>query len=126
MLACALPVAGHAEGIDGNRMLSICHSDTGAGFCLGYTIGQMEGLETGLIVLYSGAGKGLPVDTQDAEVFVSAALGICLPDNVEHGQIRDVFVNYLVENPQIRHEPASALYVRAMAGAFPCPDDFGD
>jgi cell division protein FtsI/penicillin-binding protein 2 len=47
-------------------------------------------------------------------------LGFCVPENVERGQIVDVTIKYLAENPQSRHESARGLTLQALQGAFPC------
>jgi hypothetical protein len=44
----------------------------------------------------------------------------CSPGSSTSNQKRDVFIAYLRSNPQSRHLGSSLLFMRAMAGAFPC------
>ncbi len=63
-------------------------------------------------------------DTEKSAAEVDAAtntlLGVCVPLEVEHGQIIDVFVKYLNATPNQRHLPARSLLYSAMLEAFPC------
>lgn len=45
---------------------------------------------------------------------------ICLPDNVNAGQILDIACQYQREKPQIRHLNAASATINALSTAFPC------
>ena len=45
---------------------------------------------------------------------------ICIPEGVTNGQIKDIVVQYIRENPQTRHESAQFLIVWSLEKAFPC------
>jgi hypothetical protein len=46
----------------------------------------------------------------------------CIPQAATTGQVRDVVVRHLRQNPEARHLVAAALIIRAMREAW-CPDD---
>lgn len=45
----------------------------------------------------------------------------CFPNGVTKGQVLDVAMQYLRQNPQYRHFSAATLVAAAYAEAFPCP-----
>ena len=45
----------------------------------------------------------------------------CLPDNATNGQMFQVFMKYLNENPPKLHMSAAVLVGEAFESAFPCP-----
>ncbi len=44
----------------------------------------------------------------------------CLPENATVGQMFDVFLKYLKDNPSKRNQTTGLLYFLAMHDAFPC------
>jgi hypothetical protein len=44
----------------------------------------------------------------------------CDPGRMASGQVRDVFVKYLRDHPEERHQIAELLFLLAMQKAFPC------
>ena len=44
----------------------------------------------------------------------------CIPQNVTTGQVKDVAVNYLRDNPETRHRDAVLLVGAALLRAWPC------
>ena len=46
--------------------------------------------------------------------------GICFPKNVNNRQIRDIYFEYLKNNPKTRHKNAGWLFILSMKDAFPC------
>lgn len=47
-------------------------------------------------------------------------LSFCIPEGVTLGQLIDVALKDLKENPQTRHEPAGSLLLKSFTAAFPC------
>lgn len=45
---------------------------------------------------------------------------MCIPDGVTNGQIRDVVLQYIRENPQTSHESSQFLILWSLSKAFPC------
>jgi hypothetical protein len=45
---------------------------------------------------------------------------LCISDNVTGGQLKDIFIKYLEDHPELRHHASTILFVNAMRGAFPC------
>jgi len=45
---------------------------------------------------------------------------ICLPAQMTTGQVRDVFLQWLSENPEIRHYSAGALVLYLLRDRWPC------
>ncbi|HAD86585.1 MAG TPA: hypothetical protein DCG48_04415 [Rhodospirillaceae bacterium] len=73
---------------------------------------------------------GYVVGAYDMHAFMAAAIKrsggkqvICGPDGLTVGQMRDVVVKYLKDNPDKRHHPASILAFAAFADAWPCPNN---
>ncbi len=46
---------------------------------------------------------------------------VCVPDDVTVGQKMDLFIKYMRDNPQERHDEAFIIFSRSMIEAFPCP-----
>jgi hypothetical protein len=94
-----LTMAGTAVGgyyETGNALHESC-SNNKYGFCLGYAAG-----------------------IADAAAFYPQPF-ICIPNEVQLGQVRDVIAAYLAEHPETRHEPAYFLANQALRAAWPCP-----
>jgi Rap1a immunity proteins len=45
----------------------------------------------------------------------------CTREGVTNGQLRDVVVKFLENDPSIRDQNAAGIILFAMVGAFPCP-----
>jgi hypothetical protein len=89
-----------AEFVTGNELYTKCTSNDPADkfWCLGFTTGVHDTLPQG--------PKGL----------------LCETPNVAAGQVLDVVVKYLRENPAYRDLPASLLAGAALGQAFPCKE----
>ena len=108
VVLAAMLVSGPALGyfMSGNDLLDRCRlvdigdyeGGVGFGFCLGYTLGI--------------------VDVMIGQEIHGSQL--CSPDNVEGGQLRDIVVQYLEENPAERHFSAESLVAKVLSEAFPC------
>jgi Rap1a immunity proteins len=87
-----------ARAYDGNELLRMCNdpNPTNSGFCLGYTNGVSDTLETFNVA--------------------------CLSLGVTTGQVRDIVIKYLRDHPDQRHHNADFLATRALLVAFPCED----
>lgn len=98
----------HLQMQTGNDALTTCTANfeteiMAASICLAW----MQGVRDGHFMTMALSGFDQPL--------------WCTPDNVTNQQLRDIFVKYLRENPERRHEMPAFLYLRAMRGAFPCP-----
>ena len=97
--AVATVVSFNAYASTGNRLLEHCLAPKGSGLavaCVSYVDGVADTL----------AG-------------ISALM--CVPGEVNVGQMRDVGVRYLQAHPETRHRPAAELFIAAWAEAWPCP-----
>jgi Ssp1 endopeptidase immunity protein Rap1a len=93
------PQLSLAAFIDGNELYNRCtQSDLGAAYCIGFTTAISDALD------------GNTVNGYDA----------CPPSTATGGQVRDIVLKYLRENPASRHESASSLAAHALHEAFPC------
>jgi len=91
----ATPVdAGYYE--TGNDVHAAC-SESVYGFCLGYAAGLADA------------------------VYFNLLSGVCIPNEVQLNQVRDVVIAYLDAHPETRHEPAYYLGRQALIAAWPCP-----
>lgn len=110
LLAGVLSGEGHAESsgaiMTGNKLLDYCSSPLGtleSGVCNGYVAAIYD-------VLLAPAAASAIIKGWFA----------CIPPGATLGQLRDVVVAYLRNNPQHRHYGAPALAALALALAFPC------
>lgn len=117
----AFPATTRAQAdVSGNYWLNKCESPNNfdAGLCLGFVVGVHTGYTSGSIMTWLSAVnqiQGASNLTYEKTVF-----RYCHPDNMTNGQLRDIFINYLKKNPEIRHKPADGLLIDAMILAFPC------
>lgn len=93
------PSAATAGFFSGNEMLTDC--SVRPSFVTGYVTGVVDG--RGL----SGS-KAINADN------------VCIPYEVEAGQLRDIFCKFLVENPAVRHYSASSLLTLALKNPYEC------
>ena len=56
----------------------------------------------------------------DALQSLSDGVGICIPNGVNGGQVRDVVCRSLSELPELRHMDAGTISMVSLAGSFPC------
>ena len=122
LAASLLPFHAMADGISGNDIYSACNSGDGGaqeGFCLGYLIGTVEGMKWGSAFTIARLTEKA-VETDDLNAFSNVVLGFCLPSDAPNGQLLDVFVKYLQDNPAIRHQSARTLVQSAFTESFPC------
>ncbi|WP_417243016.1 Rap1a/Tai family immunity protein [Celeribacter sp.] len=119
----AIPCTGYADTVTGNDLHSACTAngeikDLQFGYCIGYIGGAFEGIKFGAgAVMFQAMPESSTTEVDQAS---NAMLGFCIPENVERGQIVDVTMKYLEENPQSRHESARGLLFQALQSAFPC------
>lgn len=87
---------------DGNRLQSLCTEEgqIGLTMCMGYISGVSD-----------------TIDSSKNNLF---GYKVCQPQRVSVGQIKDISVVWLKQNPQFRHFPATVLVIAALAEAFPC------
>ena len=99
-------VAAQDDGFDiwtGNGFLRNCSGDINAenSFRLGICFGYLDGW--------------LARDAATPEFRF-----VCRPPSVPNGQVMDVLLKYLRENPETRHNSIDGAIVVALSGAFPC------
>ncbi len=85
----------HAAFKSGNDLLEYCEKEKGSfdrGVCGGYIIGVVD----------------------------NSGTQICLPDGVIVGQLQDVVVQFLKNNPNSRHYTGSSIVALSLKKAFPC------
>jgi hypothetical protein len=91
----------HADSYTGNDLLKLCTSASAndQGFCIGYSVGVFE--EIRLINVLR--------KTPD-----------CVPAGVTYGQVEDVIIKYLKDNPADRNAAAVFLTTAAIGEAWKC------
>lgn len=89
---------------DGNELLKFCTDTDPDTFYQAMCLGYIRGADATLL-LWAGANEATPY---------------CPPSNVTVGQLKDVVVSYLRRNPNIRHESAPLLILKAEIAAWPC------
>jgi hypothetical protein len=87
----------------GNGLSAYCHSPdlNYVNYCHGFINGVVEG------ILAEGE-SGLSEEH------------ICLPENVTRGQIKEIVLKYLKDNPEKLHRPSFILIFNATRKVFPC------
>jgi hypothetical protein len=102
MLGVLLPAAPSLAAFrDGNGLLQLCTATIGAqmDFCYGY------------------------IDAVTDYLVVNNVMGdisACITTELDDGQLRDLVIRFLRQNPKLRRVAASELIARALAEAFPC------
>jgi Rap1a immunity proteins len=95
--------AAQAEGYfrTGNQLYSECNSGdvTDVAMCLGYVMGILDQIE-----LYADVSK----------------TRTCIPANVTAGQVKDVVLKQMIEDPANRNLPASSIVFQAAFKAWGC------
>lgn len=107
LVAASFPTVSHASFKDGNKLLSECEAGDAPrpdnlswGACMGYIIGAADALG-----FWSAVTTGAS----------------CLPPTSQAGQVKDIVVKYLRDNPAKRHFNAHVLIYGALKDAFGCP-----
>jgi hypothetical protein len=93
----------------GNGLLATCNDSRNyynAGLCMGTILGFANGFSTGEFLFKPD--KNLE------------NMQYCFPERVNNGQIRDVVVAYLTQNPGVRHRDSGDAVVNSLRNAFPC------
>ena len=110
LLLAAIPLQATAKDtpLSGNFWFLKCTSkeNVDKGLCMGFTVGMAEA-----IVFIEGSYRKIR-----GEFFTSGSF--CVPDGVNMGQYKDIFVDYLRKHPEKRHERASVLFADAIRKAF--------
>ena len=94
--AGSLPANAAESYESGDSLVSLCEKPQDSslyGFCAGYIIGAADGLDEG---------------------------SFCPPEGHEKLQIVDVTVQWLLNHPENRQDPAHSLVAKALAESFPC------
>jgi hypothetical protein len=108
-LGTPLSAAAQNSFSTGNDLLRTCNegardSNISFGFCMGFIMGVVDGWNFAYH-LYNGQN----------------ALGLfCIPRSVNSGQLRDVIVLHLRQNPAERHHNSNDIILAALVTAFPC------
>lgn len=99
-----MPVAGHAKDTfnhSGNDLKTECEDSNpvSSGFCLGYILATMNGMEYALTL---------------------AETRVCVPATVTVGQMKDVVLAYMRRYPETRDRNMIIIMTAASAEAWPC------
>lgn len=100
---------------DGNRLLELCSnysSGVNQGLCMGFVAGYFDGYFDG--VVRTVVNYEIAPESQKRPTF-------CRAENLTVGQLRDIAVRHIEQNPDKRHLQATLLLHAAFRAAFPCP-----
>ena len=113
-IATASPAS--AEYLSGNVLYRYCTGTEGSFsqasqslLCSSYIQGAHDGLEA--------AGKYVSFKANMEEDPIRV---VCVPSGVETGQLKEIVVAHLRDNPADRNLSASVLVLAALAKAYPC------
>jgi len=111
-----------AEVDNGKTLYAACSSlknepTVQSGYCVGYFTGVWEGMKLGIAlpIMIEGGQSAAELEGMSNQL-----LRVCMPPEVERGQMIDVVIKYLDNNPAERHGPARMLTWLALLEAFPC------
>lgn len=106
VLAAMRPVPASAQFYTGNKVYTECTADENAAtynvaraLCLGFVVGVYDVV----VPLIRSSGES----------------ALCVPDGVTLGQVTDVVIKYLRDNPAKRNNPAASLVTEALLEAWP-------
>ncbi|MFZ4382868.1 MAG: Rap1a/Tai family immunity protein, partial [Sandarakinorhabdus sp.] len=101
----ASATAGYFQ--DGNKLYRVCTAEKGEAsyfqdiaFCTGYIAGVIDQIEL-------------------SSEYTKNSSQACTPENATQGQLRDILIKYLRNNPEKRNLAGSTLVVLSMLEAFP-------
>lgn len=87
----------------GNDLAEMCISDRTV--CKIFIIGMVRGIESTSLI-YSKMNEEKPF--------------FCIPPRVTNGQLAEIVIKYIKDNPKDLHKPASFLSTDAIETAYPC------
>lgn len=110
-----------AQHVTGNTFYKICDPEPGSAtaepsLCIGYMRGIMDGMVIGVATDRYAINQEPPGDS----TAILHSIGLCVSENANYGQYRDITMMYLREHPGERHWDAPTLIYLALAQAFPC------
>ena len=111
LFAILLTLPTKALAVDGGFIFAMCRENRDA--CLMYVIGVSHGSIAGWV-----GGRffdGPPHLTRS-----NPTAGSCDPENINYGQMRDIFMEYLENYPERRTGPGATLLHEALLEAFSC------
>ena len=108
LLAASLSnfASSNDDPLSARNFLDVCTDNSTRALCIGYVLGMREAsylLEHSTIEIY---GESAPFQS------------MCIPELASNGQLVDVFVKYLEENPQVHHERAMFAFIDSMRKSF--------
>lgn len=105
VVALSTPSPSYADDYTGNQMLRDCNqgNDWGSGACFGRIIGSIDGFRVKAMLDKTG-------------------LPFCMPDGVTNGQVVDIVVKWVRDQPAKRHYTYEVITGLALKDAFPCKD----
>lgn len=105
-LASSPGVAQETDSSSGNWLYAKCTSRSSNLLDFGECLGMIQGVLDGVTADHMIAGRPVP---------------FCIRANVTKGQLRDVVIKFMEDDPSIRDQSAAAIVLFAVIGAFPCP-----
>ena len=116
MLFTGLFAPSKASAVSGNEFLEECRAMPA--ICQIKVIYFFGGFGSGITEAHGHTIRkyGINSDTEYTDIAGYCTSGL----NISDGQIKDVVVYYLENNPQYRHEDISDLMISALRDSFPC------
>ena len=109
--------AGHAFET-GESLLNECRQSDGA-HCIAYIFGVVDTMAVNV------HDPSVKIDPKRRDIPIarySHSYWACPPERVTGGQLRDIVVRFLQDNPGEWRRTAARLVARALSEAFPCPE----
>lgn len=107
--------------VSGNKLYEWCSKSTGTNYysvCIGYIIGVWDAQPATEFyrILWETTMR-----TRSKRKNVRVKSLICAPKGLIIGQIQDVVLQWLRDNPKERHRPGRVVVTMAVQEAWPCP-----
>ena len=96
--------ANSGAWLTGDELLSACSdkkNDYKQGLCVGYVLGAADG-------------------TTIWQLWKDLSSNICVPGDVEVGEVVDAVIAHLEDNPRDLHFDASSVVLNALIATYPC------
>jgi hypothetical protein len=120
LVLSALIGSAPSFGSNGNDILDRCRINNkiqNTSACSAFVRGMIEGISVSFGLF---APENRTLSNQDYYSKLHEKIGYCIPNEASISQITEIYLEHLNEHANVRHMPASLLFIDAMRDAFPC------
>ena len=125
--ALASSVSSQTIGeMNGGKLLSACTNGDALqkGYCIGYMVGFRDGRSHSWTAARPAKNDARGKVVKGGYSSDAANTSKCPLPRLPHHQMREIFLNYIEDNPEIRYESAGSVITKSLWAAFPCEANF--